>query len=421
MRRKILSAAIALALGSPLAGYAQQFDAVEQIPWPYLGRFPAYPPEEQRPTEVWGQVGVLRDSNVFRLADSANTQAITGSSQRGETIFRAGAGIRHDQRIVGRQRVRVAARGDAYSFQNYGQMDHFAYGLLGEWLWEFTNDFSGTIGWDHRKRLSDLAQIRRPVKDMVTENHAYANAAYRLGPTVRLRGGVDGVRAERDSSGDSRSRANSVIGGVDYVSSLANSVGLEVRRTDGNAPVTIVLGAAPVSNEFEEQELAVVATWVVTQQIRTNARVGRTERTHDTFPALDFDGTTWNLALDWTPLQKTAFNVTWYKVPRTVIDINTSFVLTRGVSFGPRWAPTEKLVFFLDFARERQEYSDPTNPVLGPFALDETVRRWRLGAGWEPVRHFEVSAGFERGERTSNGIARDYDYNQVMLNGRYRF
>ncbi len=421
MRRQTLQAAVALALGVPSAAFAQQFDASEAIPWPYLGRFPAYEAEALRPTEVWGQVGYLHDSNVFRLSDSANTRAITGSSERGETIMRAGVGIRHEQRIVGRQRVRVAARGDAYSFMNYGQMDHFAYGLLGEWLWEFTNDLSGTIGWDHRKRLADLAQTRRPLKDMVTENHAYANAAYRLGPTIRLRGGLDAVRGERDAVDSDRTRGDSVIGGIDYVTPLGNSVGLEARRTEGNAPVTLVLGAQPVRNEFEEREVAVVATWLVTQQIRTNARVGRTERQHNQFPAIDFEGTTWNAAIDWTPLNKTGFNVTWYKVPRTVIDINSSFVLTRGVSFGPRWAPTEKLVFFLDFSRERQQYSDPTNPALGPNALDETVRRWRLGAGWEPVRHVEISAGLERGERSSNGIARDYDYNQFMLNGRYRF
>src|SRR5688572_14345668 len=98
MRRKILHAAVALALGLPTAALAQQFEASEAIPWPYLGRFPAYSAETARPTEVWGQIGYLHDSNVFRLSDSSNTQAITGSPERGETILRAGAGIRHEQR-----------------------------------------------------------------------------------------------------------------------------------------------------------------------------------------------------------------------------------------------------------------------------------------------------------------------------------
>lgn len=424
MRRTTLQAAVTLALCAPLGALAQQleqFDIVDSIPWPYQGRYPAYPAEPQRPTQVWVQGGLIQDNNIFRLSDNVNTQAVTGNSKRGDTIMRLGAGIRHEQRVVGRQSVRVAARGDYHSFSNYSQMDHFAYGLLGEWLWEFTNDFSGTIGLDHRKRLTDLSQLQRPSDDMVTENHAYATGAYRLGPNVRLRGGLDGVRQKREGLDAVRQRANAVTAGADYVTPLGNSVGAEVRRSQGNSPVTVVLGTPPVDNDFEEREVAAVATWVITPQIRTNARVGRTEREHDQFPGLDFDGTTWRVAVDWMPLNKTGFGIEWYKVPRSVIDINTSFVLTRGVTLGPRWAPTEKLVFALTFSRERQQFSDPTNPVLGPFPLDETIRRWRLAAGWEPVRHIELSAGLERGERSSNGINRDYDYNQFMANARYRF
>jgi exopolysaccharide biosynthesis operon protein EpsL len=424
MRRKTLQTAVALALCAPLGALAQQleqFDMVDTIPWPSLGRFPAYPAEQLRPTQVYVHAGWIRDTNVFRLADGVNTTAITGNPSRGDTIMRTGAGIRHEQRIVGRQSVRLAARGDYHSFDTYSQMDHFAYGLLGEWLWEFTNDLSGTVGWEHRKRLVDLAQLQRPVDQMVTENNAYANGAYRLGPNVRLRGGLNGVRQKRDAAEAVESRSTSVLGGVDYVTPLGNSVGVEARRSDGNSPVTPVLGAPPVDNEFDEREVALVATWVATQQIRFNGRFGRTERQHETFPGLDFDGNTWRVGLDWTPLNKTGFAVEWYRVPRSVIDINTAFVLTRGVTFGPRWAPTEKLVFALNFDRERQRFSDPTNPVLGPFALDETVRRWRLTAGWEPVRRLELSAGLERGERSSNGINRDYDYAQLMANARYRF
>lgn len=422
MRRIALKAAIALALAAPGATLAQlaQFEAVDELPWTYRGGFPAYPAETLRPWEVWVQAGFAHDSNIFRLPDGANVQALTGQSEKSELIMGAGAGVRWQQRVVGRQSVRLSARGDLYSFENNSELDHFAYTFTPEWLWEIGNDLSGTVGWSHEKRLVDLAQLRRPVKDMVTENHGYANAAWRVGPTLRLRGGVDAVRADRDLT-DTDTRANSVIGGIDYVSALDNAVGLELRRTKGDQPVTVVLGAPPVENDFTETEAAVVATWVVSPRLRTTGRVGRTKREHDAFPQIDFSGTTWNFFVDWMPLNKTGFSATWYKVPRSVIDINTSFVLTRGYSLGPRWAPTEKLVFTLLFSRERQQYSDPTNPLLGPFPLDETVRSWRLMAGWEPARHFEIAAGFERGERTSNGIARDFDYNQFMLTGRYRF
>jgi exopolysaccharide biosynthesis operon protein EpsL len=423
MRRKSLQAAVALALCAPALALAQAFEAVDTIPWPYLGGYPAYPADPLRPTRIYARAGFLTDSNLFRFSDSVDTAAFTGNSRRGDTIMRAGAGIQHEQRVVGRQSVRLAASGDLYGFSTYSQMDHFAYNARGEWLWEFTNDFSGIVGWDHRKRLIDLAQLQRPIKTMVTENHAYVNGAYRLGPSFRLRGSLDGVRAERDNDPDnaSRSRANGVTGGVDYVSALGNTVGAEVRRTTGNSPTPVVINTTPIDNEFEEREVAAVASWAVTQQIRTTGRVGRTKRTHRQFPVLDFQGTTWTAAVDWTPLNKTGFNFTFYRAPRTIIDITASYVLTRGFTIGPRWAPTEKLVFSAYFVRERQHYSDPANPVLGSPERDETIRTWRLAAGWEPVRFLELSAGFEHGIRSSNSIGRDFDYNQLMLNARYRY
>jgi exopolysaccharide biosynthesis operon protein EpsL len=424
MRRTLVHAAVLLALGAaPIAALAQQFDPLDTIPWPYRGNFPAYPAEAARPTEVYVHGGLVQDNNVFRFSDGANVQAITGNPKRSDTIMRAGAGIRHDQRIVGRQSVRVAARGDLYSFSNYSRLDHFAYGLLGEWLWELGNDLSGTIGWDREKRLADLAQIQRNVRSMVTEDRAYANARYQLGPNTRLRAGLNGSRADRGETvaGTSEARANSVIAGADYVTPLGNAVGIEGRRTGGNSPVTPELGALPVDNEFDEREVALVATWTATAQIRANGRVGRTKRTHDQFGVLDFSGTTYNFGIDWTPLNKTAFAFSFYKVPRTVIDVDAFYVLTRGFALGPRWAPTEKLVFALLFSRERQAYREPANALLGAPERDETVRTWRLMAGWEPVRRLELSAGLQSGERTSTALLRDYDYRQFLLQARYRF
>ena len=416
MLRRPVHAAVALAfpLLVPAAAFAQSFEAVDTIPWTYGGAFPAYPAAELRPTDVYVQAGVLHDDNVFRRA----------SDKRSETVFRSGLGIRHEQRIVGRQSLRLEARAEQYSFKRFNELNHVAYGLRGEWLWEFTNDLSGTLGYEHRRRLVDLAQLQAPVKDMVTEKHGFATAAYRLGPNVRLRAGLDHVRGDRSESAFEAAevRATSVIGGVDYVTPLGNAIGIEGRRTRGNAAVAEVVGGTPVDNDFTEREVALVVTWTVSPQLMARGRVGRTSREHEEFSDRDFRGATGRASVEWTPLNKTGFVFSAYREPRTIVDVGASYVVVKGISFGPRWAPTEKLVFSALWRRERQDYSgDATTEVVGGPELEETVRGLRLGVGWEPVRFSEVALGYDTGRRTSNAGGRDFRYHAVMANLRLRF
>jgi hypothetical protein len=182
------------------------------------------------------------------------------------------------------------------------------------------------------------------------------------------------------------------------------------------------LGTTLVDNDYTEKELSVVATVPAGAQLTGTGRVGRTTRNHKQFPERDFSGTTWRAGVDWTPLQKTGFEFALYREPRSIIDIGASFVIVSGVTFGPRWAPTPKLVFSALFLRERQQFAgDPNIFLLGTPQRDETVRTFRLGAGWEPKRFIEVSGGWEHGIRTSNVLNRDYDFDALMANVRFRF
>jgi len=49
------------------------------------------------------------------------------------------------------------------------------------------------------------------------------------------------------------------------------------------------------------------------------------------------------------------------------------------------------------------------------------VHGYRIGAGWEPLRFWQVGLGYEHNERTSNVLLRDYKDDLVSLNVRYRF
>jgi len=425
MTCKTLRVAFALAALAPAAAFAQHFEAVDNIPWPRLGRYPAYTPEPAKPTEVWASASYLHDNNIFRLSNDQNRQAVLGTNDTSENVYRLLGGFRHEGLVTGRQRIRVEARGEFNLFQNFSELNHFAYGLRGEWLWEITNDLSGAVGYERRTRLIDLAAVQRPLKDIIVEDHGFVNGAWRIGPSMRARAGLDALRGkhEDESLNAAATRSLTFTGGLDYVTSLGNSAGIEYRYTHGNFPTAELVSGTTVDNDFVEKEIAGVVILVAGPTLTGNARLGHTERTHKQFPERDFSGTTWRGVLDWTPFQKIGFEFSLYNEPRSIIDIAASYVLVTGASFGPRWAPTEKLVFYAFGVRERQQFKGDPNLVLTPGATlrDETVRAVRVGAGWEPQRFVNLSLGLEHGQRTSNVFLRDYDFTSVMARAEFRF
>jgi hypothetical protein len=410
---------------------ATAFEAVDTLPYPSRSSaFPAYAPDvARRQGSYWAQAGLMYDSNIFRLPTGLDPRAFLRGS-RGDTVMRLGAGASYDQRIFGRQNLFLSARGEYYDFVEYNAMDHFAYGLTGEWRSEWGNDLTTAVGVDRTRRLVDAAEIRRPVATYVVSDRLLGRAAYSLLADWRVRVSAEATRGQRESEGraddDPRGalelEGSGVTVGTDYVTPLGNAIGVEVRRSTGEATVpafvdpTFAFDAA----EFVEREVAGTLTYVAGVTLRLTGRLGRTNREYSNFGGRDFNGTTYRTGLEYRPGNKTVLALDLYRTPQSIIDVAASHVLVTGTSFGVSWAPTIKLVFSGRMIHERRQYSDPAS-VVAEGARDETARVFRLGAGWEPRRFVELSAGIEYGERSTNILFRDYDYWQWTINAAARF
>jgi hypothetical protein len=402
---------------------AAAFEAVDTIPYPTRYRFPAYPAEPARPSTFYAQAGLMYDSNPFRLPSGLDPRAFLRGS-RDDTIMRVGVGAGYDQRIFGRQNLFLAARGEYYDFMRYSEMDHFAYGLTGEWRSEWGNDLSSTIGYERIRRLVDPTEIRRPVANFVTGDRLYGSAAYRVMADWRLRVSGEGTHTERRGPGRDalELESTSATAGLDYVTPLGNALGVEVRRAQGEATLpefvdpTFGLDTA----EYVEREVSGVLSYGLGATLRVTGRIGRTQRDYTNFTGRDFDGTTYRIATEYLPGNKTILGLEVYRAPMSIIDVAASHIVATGTGLTMSWAPTVKLVFHTRIIHERRKYTEAAS-VLADGALDETVRIFRLGAGWEPRRFIELSAGIEYGERTTNVLFRDYDYTQLTINAATRF
>src|SRR3954463_244130 len=440
MSRRIRFALSAL-LAAPATAIA--FEAVDTIPWPSSpplppmssassqaasasSNFPAYPKDAARPTTVWTEIGLMHDDNPFRVSDAANARAVVGSASKSDTVMRYGGGIRYEQRIVGRQNLFLEARGDYYDYSRFDQLDHFAYNLNGEWRWQLGNELSGALGVGRLQRVADPAEVLRPVRETIIANRAYANGAYQFAPEWRVRAAIEGDNAtrERPALDDLNTNTRTVRVGVDYFTVLGNSIGVEARTSDGDAPVNNLVDptGALVGNQYKEKEVAAVATYGATAQIRFGGRVGRTERTYSELTDRDFSGTTWRANVEWLPGNKTILGFETYKAPQSIIDVAAAHVVVRGTAFTASWAPTVKwVVSGRIFEEQREGVGTPESVALGTPVRDDTVHGVRLGVGWEPVRFAQVGVGYQYTKRTSNEVLREYDDRIASINLMIRF
>jgi len=418
-----LAIAICLIVLFPAAASAVQ--ATDDIHWPALGVFPAYPPEpDERRVRLSASGEVYRDSNLFRLSDSVNPQTIIGTSNESDVVRRLGLGLKGDFPIS-RQRLLLDATIDDYHFDNFSFLDYDAYLVGAAWKWAVASDWSGDISYAKTRYLAPLSELQLPIKDLITDDRANAGAGYLLTPRWRVRGAVDWYKSEHSNPTRTTLDVNiaAATAGLDYVTPAGNSVGAQTKYSNARYPnPTEFVPGIPVDNDYHEIETSAVMHWIVTGLSVFDGRLGYTSRTYAEVAQRDFHGGTGRLSFDWTPGAKTLINFAGWREIRASEDLTASYVVSNGVSVGPSWAPASKLVFGARLVYERRQYEGSPGLVLvaAPQRKD-TVRGASISLGYTPWRDVEFAVSAEAGKRTSNVDFRDYQYNLISANVQFSF
>jgi hypothetical protein len=396
-----------------LAPAAKAFETVDTLPWPSAGRFPAYPGEGRGVWSINAYGGSMYDSNILREADNEVSDFVT----------RLGVGGSYTARVVGRQSILLDGYAEYRKYSDLDQFDHWAYGVRGLWLWEIGNQLAGTVGVRRVQRLADLGESSSNRRDIITTDYLDATGAYRFHPDFRLTGGIGTNYIQHDGRDIATTRNHTARGGIEYVSGLGNTLGVEYRRSRGDAPVDEFSGFGVVlpDNEYDEEEIAVTLFYSLSAQLRVRGRLGHTERTYDQIPAADFSGTTGRGAIEWLPGPKVLITLEAFREPDPVIDAEALYIDRRGVAAGVAWAVTYKVVLSVRALQERRLYRGDPFVFTGLPQRDETVHLLTFGAGWEVQRHWQLSAALDYGTRDSNFLGRDYDYTAITANLRWQF
>jgi hypothetical protein len=280
---------------------------------------------------------------------------------------------------------------------------------------------NGAVGHERRRRHADLGEFRRERRAMVTTERTFVDGGYRFHPNWRIFGVAEANSAERGGEDRADVDTNRVRANLIYHTALANTFGVEVGATRGESGFFDTATGVRFADDFDEREVSAVLSYGLGAQLRVAGRVGRTEREYDNLRERDFSGTSYRGTVGWLPTTRLRFTFEARREPESTVDASASHVLVRANAFGAAYAATYKLVFTVGLFNERRQYQgDPSAAALGVLR-DDTVRTWRFGAGWEPMRHWQLGAGINFGERRSNLLGRDYDYEQYMINVRWTF
>lgn len=367
------------------------------------------------------QVGqsVKHDSNVFRLSDGANTQAVLGTNDRSDTIGVTTLGIKLDK-SYGLQRFEVEVQADDYNYRRYSALDFTAFNYAAAWRWSLTPAFRGNLTTDRQEYIDTTADVQNAGQlNRRTERTSLFDAEYELGAAWRLVGGV----FQRDSSNslptfEADYSVRGAEGGLRYVSSAGNSIAYRLKGGEGEYS-----GRTPgpfTTTDFTDREHEIRAEWTPTGKTAVQARFSHLDRKHDRVAARDFSGFIGRLNAAWAITGKTRLTGGFARELGSYQTNTASYYEGYRVFLAPIYKPTEKTAVRLRYDHGVRDFKGPL-PGFAPTNRRDTFRLGSLSVEWQVVRALTLMATLQREKRSSTAAGFDYKSNALTLSAQASF
>lgn len=372
--------------------------------------------------------GMFWDDNLFRVPDGDPRAFGVDPAKKSDRIRRIGVGLKYDK-TVSRQRFLADVNLEQNSYERNDNLDHIAGNAGTKWLWAIGSQWSGKLGYDHRRRLSGFADlsvnnVAFNTKNLVDQDAVSITGGYRLHPRWRVWGGLDFLEATNSSPKLIQNDTSITTGslGVDYQTPSDNTIGLQLRYGEGLFPNRQVVASRLVNNQFTDTSPAMTWAWNLTGHSRFDGRLGYTIRKHEQFSARDFSGPTFQVRYVWVPTEKLRFDANALRELLTEQSDTSSFVVASGLRLTPQWAVTPKFSLRSVLSYETRFFQGDPGVVLGGTPVrEDTLRTFQLAAVYAPWRNAELLVLLERGARTSNQQVFQFDYNSALVNLKLNF
>lgn len=369
--------------------------------------------DDAAPFYVGGSLGVSHVSNIYRQADSSNS----------DTVVSAGVLGGLDESL-GRQHFKLDGFLQDNRYSTNRDLNNQSYSLRGALDWQTVGNLSGTLSAKSDRSLADfnIGSGVDPIFKKNIEREDEYQAVARVGVTTRYTLEAGWLHRQREFSAEEYSRFafRQDTGSLGVYATPAGNVrlGLVGRHTKGKNPrypIGVTLAPDPVDptklrlvvvndvNDYSRDDFDFTTRWSTGGSSTLNTRISRS-RTKNSLNTLlrDFSGTTGSVGWNWQPTGKLQFNVqyardTGQETEVRAADLNRIYTSWQ---FGASYAATGKLSFSAKASRNRGRRTSDTGVVVAD-AFDDN-NAYNIGVRWTFSRSFSLGCQYDHASRDSS-------------------
>lgn len=363
------------------------------------------------------------DSNLFRLQNDQEANAVLGTTDTSESFYTLAAGM--DMNLhVSRQVIRAHAEYNQTWFNQYKLLDYDGRDAYLKWDWLVGRVATGDVGIAETRTQASYTNVKKPVSNLIRTRQRFFHAAIKLDNPWLVKFGAESVDTDNNASVQQALDAtvDSVNAGVQYTSSKGSTVELISRRSDGQYPNRQLVGLTPIDNDYLQWDHGVAVAWAPSGKTQVSGRLNYTQRDYTEVPQRDFSGLTGLLAMDWMVSGKTTLRASLHRDIGALENDTASYTLNQGIAFGADWKPTAKLLFNAQLRHDDISYAGDPGFVLSTVpAREDRLTTVQAGMEYSVLRNTMLGLVLKRGVRDSSEALSSYGYNSALVNLRSEF
>lgn len=368
-------------------------------------------------------LGLVHDSNLFRLPSGIDTVPLIGRASPAETVRVTSLGATY-QRSYSLQRIELDVHVSDYRYQNFDYLSFLATNYRAAWNWSYTPHLYGVLRTARNQALNSFVDYSGyNQRNVRSDTDTAFDATYELDARWRLKGGLQ--QQARSNSQPIVSEANyrfsGLLLGVQYVLPSGSSLGYQLRSTDGRyTSRRVIPNPGHYDTDFSQLENTLSATWAISRATQAEFTLGHRSRSNPHYAQRDYSDFLGSARLNWTLSGKTAISAGWARELGSFETADFNYTQTDRFSIGPVWQVSPKAVVRAQFEHAIRDFKGTPAGFVSARRRD-TSNDLNLSLDWEPYRFLLLSASLQNSRRSSSAPGFRYNSNAINVNAQFSY